>query len=74
MAEVEMLDSGEETRTELWNRLPEIIGKDVTVSRLIVVFEEGSWTVKADRRGIVSELIKASVLEIVADEVVDGNL
>lgn len=74
MAEVEMLDSGEETRTELWNRVPEIIGKDVTVSRLMVVFEEGSWTVKADRRGIVSELIKASVLEIAADEVVDGSL
>lgn len=74
MAEVEILDSGEETRTELWNRVPEIIGKDVTVSRLMVVFEEGSWTVKADRRGTVSELIKASVLEIAADEVVDGSL
>lgn len=69
-----MLDLGEETRTEVWNRVPEINGKDVNVSRLIVVFEDGRWTVKADRRGIVSELIKASVLETAADEIADGSL
>lgn len=74
MEEVEMLDPGEETRREVWNRVPEINGKDVTVSSLMVVFAEGRWTVKADRRGTVSELIKASVLETAADEVVDDSL
>lgn len=74
MAEVEMLDPGEETRTEVWNRVPEINGMDVDVSRLMIVFEEGRWTVKADRRGIVSELIKASVLETAADKVLDVSL
>lgn len=69
-----MFDPGEETRMEVWNRVPEINGKDVTVSSLMVVFEEGRWTVKADRRGIVNELIKASVLETAVDEVVDGSL
>lgn len=41
MEEEEMFDPGEETRTEVWNWVPEINGKDVTVSSLIIVFEEG---------------------------------
>ena len=75
MEEVEILDPGEETRTEIWKLVPETNGwKDVTVSSLMVVFEEGRWIVKADRRGTVKALTRASVLDIATEEVLDGNL
>lgn len=42
MEDVEILVPGEETRMEVWNWVPEISGwKDVSVSSLMVVFEEG---------------------------------
>lgn len=42
MEGVEIMDPGEETRTEVWNWVPEINGwKDVRISSLMVVLEEG---------------------------------